>query len=60
MGKFGDILQLDGFVSISNPFNLARLAVWYRESFFGNIIQKVMALELKKLIAFHQRNPLLK
>lgn len=30
MGKFGDVLNLDGFVSISNPFNMARLAFWYK------------------------------
>ena len=60
MGKFGDALNLDGFVSISNPYNLARLAFWYKQSFMGNIIQKGMALEFKKLLSFHYKNPLLK
>lgn len=60
MGKFGTELKLDGFVSISNPFNMARLAFWYKKSLLGNIIQRVMAMEFKKLIMFHSRNPLLK
>jgi hypothetical protein len=60
MGKFGDILKLDGFVSISNPFNMARLAFWYKSTFIGNIIQKVLATEFKKLIIFHSKNPSLK
>jgi hypothetical protein len=38
IGKFGSQLKIDGFVSISNPFNLARLAFWYKESLLGNII----------------------
>lgn len=60
MGKFGDSLGVDGFVSISNPFNMARLAFWQKHNFIGDIVQKALAIEFKRLMNFHQKNPLLR
>lgn len=57
MGTYGDDLPIDAYVSISNPFNFARLTFTMKNSFMGKIFSKYIASSARKLYTHHLTNP---
>jgi predicted alpha/beta-fold hydrolase len=50
LGKFGDEKTVDAFMSISNPFNVARTLFSLSHSMFGRFMLRHFGNDTKKLI----------
>ena len=55
IGKYNKI-PLNGYMSISNPFNFTKTSFSYKWSFFGKLVSYLIIRNYKKLYHFHTKN----
>lgn len=60
LGKYPCEVQVEGYVSISNPFNFAQVCYHLEKSLFGRVISGAMYRNAKKILQHHSTNPLFK
>lgn len=57
VAKYRENLPIDAFVSISNPYNIAKLTFQLQYSFVGVHVSRFLCNGYKKLYEYHKYNP---
>lgn len=57
IAKYGRKLPIDAFVSISNPFNVAKLTFQQQYSYMGAYVSKFLCNGYRKIYEYHLNNP---